>query len=921
MPPSARKIAPTETKGAAYKAPAPAPSLGSSIQKLSLKKVAPVDPSNQPITAVLEPLPGKKVVVPITLDSSGQTTIKWVEPITLPVSINGKPAVLPPGSANLYKYPRVQFEHVRKGKEVIPPVEQQFVLEELVQRLVLSDDEASSIAERRDSAGATPMLGLLVSNTKAALTCALEIYRAKPLLIAQCHTPFIFTGENALHILSVNRREPELCEIIELAASRLKPSMLKEIFWKQANGVFFKEEPMSYYGSTPISYAVAFSLTEALRTMLRCTKQYRQMNAIIDFNDPIKCACKLTGMLPIHVAVANSLTSMINFLVDLPGFSMDYDDMRARPDLLSQYGQRTTLSRLLPLQVAAKLGDQKLVQYILRTQSKQQWVWGPVSCYNLDLKGIDSTGDTGSDVMEICARLDASEETQEMLLPNFMAGLLHELFEEKFKKSRYLHYVMRLLDLAYILCIYVLAIWLRQDPAAVLNPSNTILIVLPYLSAGCIVPMLWEDLRVSIVWWSNTRGVASEDQESKRTLKEAGLAARVSLWARDIHMLFRWMQSHNMFLKMVGWVCCITACAMLTNFRSWPVDDPRWPSAFLTTRDRLDILLIPLSLASFFHCLAFFSALLFPFEKIGIFYKTCFKMLSSDVKNWIMLFFIFLLNYGMVMFIAYPRYVPEVSEMLPFVDPTAWSAAMALTEPVPSFLQFTTASQGLIELSLIGERVEYDLTTGVNQHDGTTRGTMKMALFILFSLFYVYYVIMTLVLLLNLLIAMMGDTYSSAQSQATREFRVNFARGVLRLELQLIAASKLGWIELSCGKKVGTGADAIYVYEYRNYTPNAEGGGTRGARASMFDEEVEKEADEDAADDDGPGAGEHVDVNNVTIQQLAPGQMPAASKAPPVQGVALNKMKSIGKKIINIAPLTARGSKGDVNVEDLSEDI
>ena len=101
------------------------------------------------------------------------------------------------------------------------------------------------------------------------------------------------------------------------------------------------------------------------------------MSGVIDFNDPAKSACKITGLMPLHVAVANSLTSMVNFLIDLPGLTLEYDDMRARPKIVSQYGMKTNLSMLLPLQVAAKLGDKKLVQYILRTQSKPEWVWGP----------------------------------------------------------------------------------------------------------------------------------------------------------------------------------------------------------------------------------------------------------------------------------------------------------------------------------------------------------------------------------------------------------------------------------------------------------------------------------------------------------------------------------------------------------------
>ena len=64
--------------------------------------------------------------------------------------------------------------------------------------------------------------------------------------------------------------------------------------------------------------------------MLRCSKQYPQMRGVIDFNSTQQ-ACRMTGFLPIHVAVANSLTGMVNFLLDLPGMSIEYDDLRANP--------------------------------------------------------------------------------------------------------------------------------------------------------------------------------------------------------------------------------------------------------------------------------------------------------------------------------------------------------------------------------------------------------------------------------------------------------------------------------------------------------------------------------------------------------------------------------------------------------------
>ena len=68
----------------------------------------------------------------VALTPVPQHTIIWHEKIALPVAVNGKPATLMPGSCNLYGYPKVFFSHLRKGKGVVPPPEQLFVLEELV---------------------------------------------------------------------------------------------------------------------------------------------------------------------------------------------------------------------------------------------------------------------------------------------------------------------------------------------------------------------------------------------------------------------------------------------------------------------------------------------------------------------------------------------------------------------------------------------------------------------------------------------------------------------------------------------------------------------------------------------------------------------------------------------------------------------
>lgn len=106
---------------------------------------------------------------------------------------------------------------------------------------------------------------------------------------------------------------------------------------------------------------------------------------------------------------------------------------------------------------------------------------------------------------------------------------------------------------------------------------------------------------------------------------------------------------------------------------------------------------------------------------------------------------------------------------------------------------------------------------------------------------------MALILLLNLLIAMMGDTYTTTQDNSILEWRVDYARRILRLELQVEFLAKIG-LKLNAGTHMpGKG----WVFVFRNYKPNAEGTRTK---KSMFDADIEAEAEFDQLDDEAGGA-------------------------------------------------------------------
>ena len=128
---------------------------------------------------------------------------------------------------------------------------------------------------------------------------------------------------------------------------------------------------------------------------------------------------------------------------------------------------------------------------------------------------------------------------------------------------------------------------------------------------------------------------------------------------------------------------------------------------------------------------------------------------------------------------------------------------------------------------------------------------------------------MALVLLLNLLIAMMGETYKVTMERATLEWRVAYARQVLRLELQIYTLQRWGWLNLNCGERQPDSQSGTmkWVFKYPMIERNAEGGGMRGKnRTSMFDASVEAEAELHELDDDGPGGG---DAATITTKGLS----------------------------------------------------
>ena len=211
---------------------------------------------------------------------------------------------LPAGSCNLYNFPIIKTSTDPKGRH--PTATELRILHRIMIALYMQ----SGCLDRPDEVGAYPVHALAVSNVPESIALVVELHRQRPDLMTLMHVGHrsgvpVFVGETTLHIFAVNEREAEFIQMVRLAMSSLSVPDARALFCSPAEGAFFMSLPMLFFGGTPLSYAVAFQLDDAVRALLD--------TGLIDINDRTT-ACPLTGFMPLHVAVASGSCTMYDVL-------------------------------------------------------------------------------------------------------------------------------------------------------------------------------------------------------------------------------------------------------------------------------------------------------------------------------------------------------------------------------------------------------------------------------------------------------------------------------------------------------------------------------------------------------------------------------------------------------------------------------
>jgi hypothetical protein len=218
--------------------------------------------------------------------------------------------LLPAASCSLYVFPQIKAEN---GDPTIPSAAGVQLLQDMILWLAA---EASAL-DAFDAVGAHPTHALMVANTEDSLSLAMAIYERVPEMLTRVHAaaPRPFEGESALHIAAVNRREPQLIRMVELAAGNLSTEQCIALFRSQTVGAFFSKRPMRTYGGTALAYACCFGMRHAVKAMLR--------TGHVSLNNRADC-CKLSGQMPLHAVVSNRQAAMVRTAPRVTALSRAY---------------------------------------------------------------------------------------------------------------------------------------------------------------------------------------------------------------------------------------------------------------------------------------------------------------------------------------------------------------------------------------------------------------------------------------------------------------------------------------------------------------------------------------------------------------------------------------------------------------------
>ena len=356
-------------------------------------------------------------------------------------------------------------------------------------------------------------------------------------------------------------------------------------------------------------------------------------------------------------------------------------------------------------------------------------------------------------MLNFLTRLDATEQTQRMLTDTCLNGLLFTLVRDKWLRWGRFYFVLvyvwpKLLLTALLTCLASPSLFDAPALPYELAPEP------PPLGNRDTRPFAWGVLglaayQIGLELFEVWLGVAHWRRLHPMQREGCRAFASSMLWARTDR--YAWLGD-------VSTICSLGAAAYLLGGDGLEGTNARRQTE--TACVTLSVAVVCAWMYTALECVVWH-------EGVGIFAVLVGEMLRADVLKFMLIYLPSLFGFGAAFAALFPQPGP------PSRGSSLWSSI-----------------ENLVILSLIGEPPEIAgsiYPTVFMESTLPQRPFNQAAYYVL----YLCFLVLVLVLLLNLLIAMMGRTYTATMEDATLKWRLKFARLVLRLETLARGAGRL----------------------------------------------------------------------------------------------------------------------------------
>ncbi|XP_052249254.1 transient receptor potential cation channel subfamily V member 6-like isoform X6 [Dreissena polymorpha] len=392
-------------------------------------------------------------------------------------------------------------------------------------------------------------------------------------------------------------------------------------------------------------------------------------------------------------------------------------------DILYGLGARLDIRNrqgLTPLTLAAKLARKEMYEHILELIRHVHWIYGNVTCAGYPLPDIDTISATGELDNHSVLNLVVYGESEGHL--DMMDGLIVNLLKEKWKVFARFRFYRRFVVFIIYFLLFAAAFFLRPgtDKCAVtkqVNSSNGMLQNVTEIDSGYLLK------------------ICTNEDIARFVLELLVLSGAIMFLFLAMKEIYH--QGFNIFFttlkgapaKAMFLLSCLFVVMML----------PGRAAAFYQYEDVMGVLAILFTAPYFlFFCRGF--------RIVGPFVVMIYKMIQGDLKRFIIIYLIFIIGFSQAMFVIF-----RDVEGSTFNSPG---------EAVMGMFMMSLGEFGDLYDSFEGLPLIYH--------------SMGILMFLL-------YMIMVTLLLVNMLIAMMGNTYQLVAETQKEWFR-QWAKIVLVIE-------------------------------------------------------------------------------------------------------------------------------------------